>query len=396
MTQNKFKPLKQIIALGGGGFSDQPDNLILDEYILEQTTKSKPNILFIPAAGGDHPDYVTKFYAGYQNFSCNPDHIALTREKYSYSKLEKIVMKQDIIFVGGGSPFRLMNVWKECGMDKLLRQAYQIGIIMSGMSAGAVSWFEDGFRNPKGDEYYRINCLGLLEGSFCPHYDAQPNLRKNYRRLVRSKKLQSGYGVQDGVALHFINSELAHVVSSYPEAKAFLVKKSAFRLTEKIIKPKYLGVSEVKSRLIESTNLLEIEKAENGVRKFIDVINRGEANELKSLMTNDHLFIDSLGVMFEGKDIMRAAWEGYFSMVPNYKIEIESIITKDEAVVIFGRAKGTVSSNGRLYRQNSFDIPACWKAIIEDDKIKEWRVYADNTNVHKLIEKVFSESLSKK
>lgn len=387
--QSKIKPKKQIIALGGGGFSDQPDNLILDEYILEQTGKSKPNILFIPAAGGDHQEYITKYYAAYQNLPCNPEHISLTIEKYSASRIENVIMKQDVIFIGGGSPFNLMNVFKETGMDKLLRHAYQKGIVMSGMSAGAICWFEDGFRNPKGNTYYQINCLGILEGSFCPHFDAQPNLRLNYRKLIRTRKLQSGYGVQDGVALHFIDSELANVVSSYPDANAYLVKRTAFRLTEKVIKPKYLGISKPKSRLILN-NVIEKTLTETVVRKFIRLINEGEVDKLIRLMTDSHRFVDSLGITFEGKEIMHGAWKGFFSMVPDYKIEIENIIVQNDLTVIFGRAKGTVSSGNRLYKTNSFDIPACWKAIVENEKIKEWRVYADNTNVHKLIEKVFS------
>src|SRR5690242_6916605 len=85
----------QIIALGGGGFSDDPNNPMLDEYILKQSGKAKPKILFLPTAGGDHEDYIEKFYNGYRSLNCKPSHISLTRQKFSYARLEASVLSQD-------------------------------------------------------------------------------------------------------------------------------------------------------------------------------------------------------------------------------------------------------------------------------------------------------------
>lgn len=102
-TAKNVKP-SQIIALGGGGFSDDPGNPLLDEYILKQSGKAKPKILFLPTAGGDHEDYIEKFYKAYKNLNCKPTHISLTRKKYSFERLQSSVLEQDVIFVGGGSP----------------------------------------------------------------------------------------------------------------------------------------------------------------------------------------------------------------------------------------------------------------------------------------------------
>jgi len=110
----------QIIALGGGGFSDQPDNLLLDEYILLQTNKAKPKILFLPTAGGDHPEYVEKYYRAFKKLNCKPSHLELSKKTYSYKYIERIVMSHDAVFVGGGSPRFLMQVWRKCGMDKII------------------------------------------------------------------------------------------------------------------------------------------------------------------------------------------------------------------------------------------------------------------------------------
>ena len=234
----------QIIALGGGGFSDSPDNLLLDEYILLQTNKAKPKILFLPTAGGDHPDYTVKFYRAYRKLNCKPSHIELSRKAASYKKLEQQVMSSDAVFVGGGSPGYLMQIWRKCGLDKIIKRAWTEGIVLSGMSAGAICWYEDGFKNPGPDVWRKIKCLGFLEGSFCPHYDKRGELRKAYRKMVSTDELAGGYGVQDGVALHYIGTELKYVISSAHDAKAFIVRKSGFRVTEKEIRPAYLGLLE--------------------------------------------------------------------------------------------------------------------------------------------------------
>ena len=124
--ENRLKP-GQIIALGGGGFSDEPDNPLLDEYILQQCGKTKPKVLFLPTAGGDHEDYIVKFYSAYKKLNCKPAHISLTKKNFSFTRLEETVLDQDIIFVGGGSPRFLMQVWRRNGMDRIIKKAWQHG-----------------------------------------------------------------------------------------------------------------------------------------------------------------------------------------------------------------------------------------------------------------------------
>lgn len=376
----------QIIALGGGGFSDQPDNLLLDEYILLQTNKFNPRVLFLPTAGGDHQEYIDKFYRSYRKLNCTPSHLELTRKPLPARKLESIVMSQDVIFVGGGSPRFLMKIWRKTGMTKILRNAWKKGVILSGMSAGAICWFEDGFKNPRDNIWLRINCLGFLEGSFCPHYDKNGDLRKAYRNMLRKAEITPGYGVQDGVALHFKGTELYSVVSNLPEARAFYVRKSGHRIIEKEIKPSYLGIlnvvhNEKTEHFTEDTDSVEV------VKQYVRKINDHDLNGLLEITDDDAVFIDSMGINTRGKSEMRKAWDVFLTFFPDYNVEIKNIISKNGMVAMFGIAKGTLSENGRLKSENRFEIPASWTAHVKNGKILKWQVYADNEPVRKLIDR---------
>ncbi len=380
----------QIIALGGGGFSDQPDNLLLDEYLLLQTNKAKPKVLFLPTAGGDHEDYIAKFYRAYNKFNCKPTHLSLTKKNISYRKLEQTVLSQDLIFVGGGSPKFLMQVWRKAGLDRIIKKAWKQGVILSGMSAGAICWYEDGFTNPKDDIWRRISCLGFLEGSFCPHYDKRGELRKAYRKMISSREIESGYGVQDGVALHYVGTELKYIISSSPDAKALYVKKSGFRVTEKELKPTYLGILHEAHQLDSKNRSINDEAPIDStsiVKEYIRRINEHDIAGLLEMTDDNASFIDSMGINTNGKLEMSKAWEVLLTFFPDYTVIAKDIISKNGMVAVFGTAKGTLAADGRILAENKFEIPASWTATIENGKIARWRVYADNQPVRKLIEK---------
>lgn len=376
----------QIIALGGGGFSDRPDNLLLDEYILLQANKPKPKVLFLPTAGGDHEDYIAKFYRSYKRLNCIPTHLALSKKTIPYKRLEKFVLGQDIIFVGGGSPRFLMQVWRKYGMDKIIKKAWKQGIILSGMSAGAICWYEDGFKNPKDDIWRRINCLGFLEGSFCPHFDKRGELRRAYRKMISSGDLDPGYGVQDGVALHYYGTELKHVISAVPDAKAFYVKKSGFRVTEKEMKSTYLGILNSES-VKQMARQLSSESSLDIVKEYIKRINNHDLKGMLDITGEDASFIDSMGINTTGKKNMEQAWDLFLTFFPDYTIQVKDVISKNGMVAVFGTAKGTVATGGRILAENRFEIPASWTALVKEGKISKWRVYADNEPVRKLLEK---------
>ncbi len=377
----------QIIALGGGGFSDQPDNLLLDEYILLQTNKAKPKVLFLPTAGGDHEDYIAKFYRAYKKFNCVPVHLSITKKPVPFRKLEHLVLSQDMIFVGGGSTRFLMQVWRKAGLDRIIKKAWKQGIVLSGMSAGAICWYEDGFKNPKDDLWRRISGLGFLEGSFCPHYDKRGELRKAYRKMISAGELDSGYGVQDGVALHYCGTDLRYVVSGAPDGKAFFVKKSGFRVTEKEIKPTYLGILQE----VHLGSAIHVTEASAGsteiVKEYIKKINEHDLKGLLEMTSEDAVFIDSMGINTTGRLDMRKAWDVLLTFFPDYTVQVKDIISKNGMVAVFGTAKGTLATDGRILDENKFEIPASWTAVVKEGKIAKWRVYADNEPVRKLIGK---------
>jgi peptidase E len=230
---------RQIIALGGGGFSMEPDNLLLDEYILKQTDKQSPKICFIGTASGDAESYILRFYTSFLKLSCIPTHLSLFR--LTTKDLEGFILAQDVIYVGGGNTRSLMALWKEWKLDAYLHTAWQNGVILAGISAGSLCWFEEGLSDFFPGELNSVRCLGFLKGSNCPHYDSEVNRRPTYQGLILNGKIAGGVAADDGVALHYIGTELQHVVSSRTNAKAYSVMKKSDELEEEVLYTVYLG-----------------------------------------------------------------------------------------------------------------------------------------------------------
>ncbi|GAA0462438.1 Type 1 glutamine amidotransferase-like domain-containing protein [Alkalibacillus silvisoli] len=232
--------MKQIIALGGGGFSMEPENPLLDLYVLNQSNKITPKICFIPTASGDSENYISRFYNFFEKQNCKPSHLSLF--KPPRRDLESFLLEKDIIYVGGGNTKNLLILWKEWGIDAILKKAWEQGIVLAGISAGSICWFEEGVSDSFGDKLEPLKCLGFLKGSNCPHYDGEENRRPSYHELVVKGKVKSGFATDDGVALHYIDQEVSKVVSSRPNSKAYKVYFDKI-VKEVEIETKYLGNS---------------------------------------------------------------------------------------------------------------------------------------------------------
>lgn len=213
--------MKQTIAMGGGGFSMEPENPLLDSYILNQSGKTTPKICFVPTASGDADSYITKFYSFFEMHPCQPSHLSLF--KPPTKDLESFILDKDIIYVGGGNTKNLLALWKEWGLDQIMKKAWEQGILLAGLSAGSICWFEQGVTDSYGDELEPLECLGFLKGSHCPHYDGEAERRPAYQRLVASNKIKPGIAADDGAAIHYIDQEVRRIVSSRPHAKAYKV-----------------------------------------------------------------------------------------------------------------------------------------------------------------------------
>ncbi|MEA2228007.1 MAG: dipeptidase [Solirubrobacteraceae bacterium] len=215
----------QIVAFGGGGFSMEPGNRLLDDYVLSLPGVERPRVCFLPTASGDADHYVVRFYRAFPATRCEPSHISLfRRDKGSGidADVGAHLLEQDLIYVGGGSVVSLLGVWRAHGLDEILRACWQRGTVLCGLSAGSLCWFSEAITAFHGAPQ-RVCGLGLLPWSNCVHYDGEPTRRDAYHGAVAAGMVP-GYGVEDGAALHFVGSELARVVSSRPTARAYRVE----------------------------------------------------------------------------------------------------------------------------------------------------------------------------
>ena len=216
----------------------EPENLLLDRYILELSDKEKPTVCFIPTASGDSDKYIVQFYSTYTHLPCQPSHLSLFFPHTA--DLRSFLLEQDTIYVGGGNTKSLIALWREWELDKILREAWENGVILAGLSAGSICWFEQGLTDSIPGKFTVLECLGFLKGSNCPHYDGEPERRPAYHRLLFQGLISSGYAADDGVGLHFVDDKLEKIVSSRPHAKAYRVEKLN-GITETVLEPLYLG-----------------------------------------------------------------------------------------------------------------------------------------------------------
>ena len=141
---------------------------------------------------------------------------------------EDLLLSQDVIFVGGGSVANMLAVWRVHGVDVIMRKAWQAGIVLSGVSAGAICWFSGGTTDSFGVELRPFDDgLGMLAPSYCPHYDSEPGRRPLYQSLVAGGSLPAGIACDDGAAAHFIDGELDAIVTDSAEAGGYFVERSA-------------------------------------------------------------------------------------------------------------------------------------------------------------------------
>ncbi|MCG8366315.1 MAG: peptidase E [Pseudanabaenales cyanobacterium] len=198
--------IKQIVAMGGGGFSMEAENPLLDQYILGLAEKEKPRVCFLPTASGDSDRYIVRFYSAFLKFPCTPTHLSLFQPPTA--DLRSFVLEQDIIYVGGGNTRSLLALWREWEIDQILREAWEAGIVLAGLSAGSICWFEEGMTDSVPGSLNPLRCLGFLKGSHCPHYDGEAERRPAYQRLLSEGLISEGYAADDGVGLHFVGGSL--------------------------------------------------------------------------------------------------------------------------------------------------------------------------------------------
>ena len=208
--------------MGGGGFLMEPRNPRLDAWILTLARRNRPRVLFIPTASGDSVSQVTRFYRAFRRHDCEPSHLPLFNRRDA--GLRPVIEAQDVIYIGGGNTASMLAVWRAHGLDALLRDAWEAGTVLCGVSAGAICWFEAGLTDSFGPELRPFHAgLGFLGGSFCPHYDGEAARRPGFIDAVASGALPPGYAADDGAAVLFEGTELADVAASRPDVSAYRV-----------------------------------------------------------------------------------------------------------------------------------------------------------------------------
>src|SRR6266849_6043961 len=216
---------RHIVAMGGGGFSVEPRTPMLDDFVLSLARRKKPpRVCFVGTASGDSDTYIRRFHEAFPPSRAAATH--LTFFERNVRDLKSFVMEQDVIYVGGGSSANMLVVWRLQGLDKVLRAAWNAGVVMAGISAGAICWFEDGVTDSFGMPFRGLNDgLGFLRGRCCPHYDGEAERRPVLRRLIK-RGFPATLALDDGAAAHFVGTRLKEIVSSRKKARAMRVELS--------------------------------------------------------------------------------------------------------------------------------------------------------------------------
>ncbi|MEA2488800.1 MAG: dipeptidase [Acidobacteriota bacterium] len=203
----------------------EPRNPRLDLWLLSLTRRPRPRVLFVPTATGDSKDYIRRFYKAFDRLPCEPQHLQLFNR--TAVNVREPILASDLIFVGGGNTANLLAVWRVHGVDRALREAWENGVVLAGVSAGAICWFEAGVTDSFGLNLQPLtNALALLPGSFCPHYDGDPARRPAFHRLVAEGALPDGLAADDGAAILFEETSIADVVRSRPRVAAYRVTRN--------------------------------------------------------------------------------------------------------------------------------------------------------------------------
>ena len=197
------------------------------DFVLGLTGKGRPRVLFVPTATGDRPPSIVEFYSAFEAEQCVPHHLGLFDRQHD--DLDVFVRSFDVILVPGGNTANLLYLWKRHGVDRILREMFDdaanSNVVFAGGSAGAICWFEGGTTDSFGPtlRVFREG-LGLLDGSFCPHYDGEGQRRPLYHEAVLAGDLPAGYACGDRDFVHFDGRAFVTAISTSDSPVALRVE----------------------------------------------------------------------------------------------------------------------------------------------------------------------------
>ncbi len=233
---------KHVVAFGGDGFYTDPQSTLTARFLIGLTGIQRPRVCFLPTASGDDQSYVEAFHLRYSPELCDASHLSLFRREVK--DLRSFLLSQNIIYVGGGNTANMLAIWRVHGVDAILREAYEAGIVLCGTSAGSLCWFECGVTDSFGLDLAPLrDGLGFISGSNCPHYDSEERRQPQYRKFIL-EGLPAGFAADDGAALHFVNGEFREAISSKPSARAFHVRREGGEVIERPLAVRFLGAEQ--------------------------------------------------------------------------------------------------------------------------------------------------------
>lgn len=230
---------KQIFGIGGDFFPPQWKRPLLREHLLSLSSAARPKVCYVGTATGDAAHNTVEFYREFGRHDCETAHLSL----YSppQKDIRSFILRNDIIYVGGGSTKNLMALWNEWGFAEIMREAWEAGIVLSGTSAGSICWFDDCITDSIPEGLTALKCTGLLRGSNSTHYGSHPDRPTTYRELIRTGEVSPGISTDDGCALHYIGEDLHEIVTQDPDARAYRVERVGDDYRESPLEARYLG-----------------------------------------------------------------------------------------------------------------------------------------------------------
>jgi peptidase E len=230
------RPTRKILIAGGGFMTP------FIRYMAELTGKPRPRICYLPSAVGDMPVAKLNFYGWCAPLNVEPFVQDVFIESLTQTKgWDEVLLSADAIVASGGNTLNQQAIWRAQGIDVVLREAWDRGIVLGGASAGSLCWFEEGTTDSRPKRLSVVRCLGFLPGSHSPHYDAEPGRRPLYQELIGSGELKPGYACDNEAGLYFEGTELKRVVAAKDGAKCYYVSVVNGKVVERVLEPERIA-----------------------------------------------------------------------------------------------------------------------------------------------------------
>lgn len=210
---------RRILAIGGMGDQEIGDRLF--RAFLDLVGKPTPVVAYLGTASGDRAGGVELFVWRCVRMGAVPRVVPLFQRT---PNLEKMFAEVDAVYVGGGNTFSMLAVWKAWGLDTLLRRRYEEGVLLGGVSAGAICWFEQALTDSWEEGLRVIPGLSWLPGCGIPHYRLEKDRKPATRRFLQEGVIREGIAIDDGAAVLFENEQPVGVIQAHPDARAYRVR----------------------------------------------------------------------------------------------------------------------------------------------------------------------------